>query len=59
MLHTRFKEEILVAISEKFTKWVDVPPPKAESICRVLQGYLESTLLKPFNWGDIWGENNL
>ena len=43
MLHTRFKEEILVAISEKFTKWVDVPPPKAESICRVLQGYLEST----------------
>lgn len=47
--HTCFKEEILLVISEKFTKWVDVPPPKAESIRRVLQGYLESALLKPFN----------
>lgn len=47
--HTRFKEEILVVIAEKFTKWVDVPPPKAETSCHVFHGYLESTLLKPFS----------
>lgn len=48
--HTRLKEEILIVIPEKFIKWVDVPPPKAETICHVLRGYLESTLLKLFSW---------